>query len=291
MRFNHFSFGGKSVSMILAAACLTLGLAGRAKAVTTPYSVDFTTGGQTTDFVGATTGFAGAQPTWALTGTPTVWQNVMPLPGDGQIGQTSQAVSAPAVAGTNFTESTDFSVPSFNAGAGSMSFGLVALSDGPGTPIFSSAHYYTASVGISTGFDGNPAGTGDNLTIAASDGGYGTAIGSTTNPFTFQTGKLYKMQLTGTYDISGALSLTVSVIDDSTLATLGSVTSTPGAFTATPYSGSYFGLADAINNEASATVNFNNFNLGPEVAVPEPASISLLGLGAVALMARRRRRA
>src|SRR5258708_1404442 len=100
MRFNHFSFGGKSVSMILAAACLTLGLAGGAKAAFTPVSVNFNAGDQPTAFTGATTPNDGTWPaTWTVTGgTPPVWENVMPSFGNfGHVGITNQTVNTTGV--------------------------------------------------------------------------------------------------------------------------------------------------------------------------------------------------
>src|ERR1700722_19558210 len=132
MQVRSIRGGGKIILAGIAATCLSFGLAGTARGVTTPYSVDFTTGGQTTDFNSANlTSTPGWSPTWTLTSTPQ-WENVMPSLGSfGATGITNQTVTAPGAVGNNFVESTVFSLPNGVGSFRSASVGLAALGNNP----------------------------------------------------------------------------------------------------------------------------------------------------------------
>jgi hypothetical protein len=83
----------------------------------------------------------------------------------------------------------------------------------------------------------------------------------------------------------GQLVLSTTVVDTTNPSNTATLTSSA---LPSPRTGTYFGYADDGFWGDGGTINYDNFTLS---TVPEPASIGLLALGAVGLLARRRQKA
>ena len=102
------------------------------------------------------------------------------------------------------------------------------------------------------------------------------------------TGHKYRLTLEGTYS-GGTLTLTGTLLDTDTASSI-----TVSGTDTTPLSGDHFGYrvsaykATTGGTDPSVTADFDNFSLEGQ-GVPEPTSLSLLGMSAVVVALRRRR--
>lgn len=97
----------------------------------------------------------------------------------------------------------------------------------------------------------------------------------------------YRLTLQGTY-VGGALNMSLTLVNLTTPdPETGSAIDTISGTDPTPLTGTHFGYRNRTNDAGEVQVKFDNFT----VAVPEPSTVGLLGLGVVGLLARRRRSA
>jgi len=199
----------------------------------------------------------------------------------GQGANISAAVPITDAPGNGFVVSTNFRLDSFSAGgsASTLNFALAAL--GTSTNFSTGSNYrlfYTQFGGGNTG----------KLTIGEI-GATGTAVsGASTGTLTPVAGLEVTLTFTGTYS---GVTLTLSGTLNS-----GATTLTVGAVDATPLTGTNFGYRTALNAQlgtaqtgpipSTLDVRYDNFSVS---AVPEPASIAGLAIGAMAMLGRRRR--
>lgn len=251
----------------LMVACLTVGLAAQAKgAVVAPYSP-----ADMTDF---TKGATGSGSTWTSTFEDNLW--------DGVGGSTGTAVvDTTGVAGQNFTVKTDLQVKSW--GGSALISGLVALAQSENIGgDWSNTRFYAATLR----FDGS----GQSLDISTNNPSYyGTSLvtgGGKPVAWAAVNGT-YALTMNGVYDASGNLTLSATLVDKADSANTLTVT-TPQIAAADISSGTMFGLRDA-GYWGGGDVQYGNFSIN--ASVPEPASMGLLGLGGLSLLARRRKSA
>lgn len=249
-------YAHKVLGMAVLAAALALGAATAHGSVITPYVNDFSTS------VGDFTATTGAQ--WTLTGTGTYKNRTT----SADLAMSSVVdvsdLGGPAATADDFTLTTSFIIRSY-VGANT-TFGFAAL--GNSTALSS---FYLADV------QGN-----GTMRLYRINSGGNTALTSTTFAGgTLQTGVEYTLTLDGTYNDLGDLTLDL-LLSSPTLST--SINST--LLAANVYQGRYFGLRDRSSGAGSRLdVDFLGLSI-----VPEPATLALLGLGAAATVALRRRR-
>jgi hypothetical protein len=104
--------------------------------------------------------------------------------------------------------------------------------------------------------------------------------------------KAYQLDVVGMYDSLSRLLITATVTEVGAPANTATSTFTTGANIsspdASPRTGSYFGFYTSFSGAATEVTNFDNLSV---TLVPEPASLTLLGLAAIGLCTRRSRMA
>ena len=259
-------------------ACVAAFMTGAAHGqVIAPYSVDFN--GDSGALTTSTTPSGG--------GVSAIWSS----PGGGGLLATftgsgagvsymdaSVQVTNLGTTASNFVESTDFSVTSNtpgNAGRGFLVFGALGDHTANFRP-FGENSYSGYIVTFGTNVN-----NGDQE-IDKYSGGAAIAGGNGFMSSPFVAGDLYHLTLTGTYDVSGDLTLSFTVTDTTNPFT-STVTTTTPVSSASALTGQFFGFEVGNTNDANSTVLFNNFSITTGDAVPEPSSYALLMLGGAAL--------
>ena len=194
----------------------------------------------------------------------------------------SASVSLTDAPTNGFSISTDFRLESFAAGgsASTINFGLAALANNPN---FSTGSSYRLLYTPYTT-------TGAGKLSLGEIGATGTAVAdSSTGTLTAVNGLTGTITFTGTYNNLGHLTLNGTLVS-------GATTLTVTATDTSPLAGTLFGYRSALNaqlpsagaaQQTSLDVRYDNFT---SATVPEPGSLAAVGLGATALLARRRRR-
>jgi hypothetical protein len=235
------------------------------------YENDFSTTGFTTETAGAD---------WTVSSG--AYQNVF----TGNNATSSASVVVEGINGTSFTMSSRFTVNSFNPGtttaASTLGFGLM------GSDATFSGPYYLADFGY--GYDSG-ATTKGGLRILALGDSTGFTTSSTANNFDGNTTNLaiqedvtYTLMLTGTYNGSGHLDLSLGLFDSTGTTQFGtSATATD----LTPLLGTNFGYRNRNGSNSSTASNlnasFDNF-----AVIPEPSSLALLFIALTPLIWLRR---
>ncbi|HYE20830.1 MAG TPA: PEP-CTERM sorting domain-containing protein [Tepidisphaeraceae bacterium] len=271
-----------------------IALAGSAGAATVPFNENFdaATPGTTLPSPFVETNGAG-NANYSVVAGPTAGQEMQALmsattAASGTTGVPSNASAAvpfPGLPGTDFTVSTDFRIESFQSGGSgsTVNFGLAALG---------SVQNFSAGTNYRLLYTTTATGGVGKLTLSEFGGGTGlTGTLTSTGTLTPANGLAGTFTLTGTY-VGGSLTLTGTLSSPSLTNPL-TVTGTDTSVLA----GDYFGVRTALNAQlgssqagpltTSQDIRYDNFAVG---AVPEPGTLAVLGLGATALLARRRRR-
>lgn len=255
-------------------------LANTASAATVPYSTDFSSN------PGWTTGYTGTPTSSLPAATGGVWQVQLAR---GATGSTSEldSVQVTGLTTSGFYITADVtpiaSTDTFNDSVGVRFLANTTTAD---------VDSYVADFNIGSN---NPGSGRMRLVKFTSSGNTiypSTTVGNQGLIPNFSRTGSYHIEVTGTYNVSGALSIDYKVTDRNNAANFYDVTNllidgVVQAPDATPRTGSYFGVRSAIGGSgaASLAVNFDNFAVVPEPAMLVSAS-GLLGL----LMRRRARR-
>jgi hypothetical protein len=240
------------------------------------YSNDFSGTGSNVDFANETVPSVSAS--WSVGGGS---YNFVPGTTIGP-GTASQLISNSAVENTGFTIETKFTLTGddtkFNNGPSTLGFGVF----GNTSDFLATGQYYLVDFNF---VDSNAGSTEGLLRIFKSNGsGSFTTVGTTgsadvnagSNTLAIALDTAYTLRLTGSYNLSGHLTLTLSLMDAAGGTVLG--TSATGTDT-TPYKGDYFGYRNRIGTSGSGpVVQFDNYSIA---TVPEPAAAFLV-LGALA---------
>ncbi|MEX0744087.1 MAG: PEP-CTERM sorting domain-containing protein [Phycisphaeraceae bacterium] len=258
-----------------AAALMIAAGTGPAWAVTMPYSEDFNDG-TASDFDDSP-GSGTSNGTWSVGHNATFGSDAYNYTINSS-GTGRSLVSVDGAPESGFVLTTDFVINSAPTG-----------SDGFWT---AAAGYYLFGSGGSTETAGsyivdvqyaNPTtNTGDQARMRIHDlGGSGSlAVGDFGDGSVLDVGTIYTMTVTGDYD-GVNLDLSFTLTDGTTTTTISGTDTSPS-------------LADNVvlrhfagGSLNSTNVSYDNFN----IAVPEPASLALFGLGGLLMFARRRRAA
>src|SRR5690606_31635510 len=128
--------------------------------------------------------------------------------------------------------------------------------------------------------DGTPSITTGDIILQRADGTETKrVVANVLDTIDIEIGSPLTFRLEGTYNELGHLTLSFTISD-------GTATTTPVTLIDTdPLGGDYFGyrIRQVNGDDYSIGVNLDNFSI-----VPEPASLSLLGLGGLAMLRRRR---
>ena len=214
------------------------------------------------------------------------------------------AANAVTIAGWNFDDSSPNATNPNNLGS------APGFSASTGTGVYSTSAKSTPGFGVGsfggTDFNAVTPGATTNRDLAIQGG---SATGQTDNNGTYvqfqtsaagTTGLVFSYALRGTGTGFNLQTLTYSTNGGTSFSALGSVTTVPSTYVATAIQS--FTLPTATNNAASLIVRialsgatgqggnnrFDNVRFDGTQAVPEPASMAALGLGALALIRRRR---
>ena len=198
----------------------------------------------------------------------------------------SSGVQLSNVPGINFTLTTDAAIAARSVSPNnpnSANFGPTFLAPAANSANAERYNVYLASAGgAGAGRISLTEQTGSTTATLASSSG-GTAL-------TMAEGATYNFVITGTYAEQGnpasALTITATVTGSA-----GGSPQTISFVDTTPRTGSYFGYRTGLNvssaSASSATLNvtYDNF-----AVAPEPATLSLLGMGLITLLGKRQRR-
>lgn len=281
----------KTLAFVAVAAFTSVSFA----AVTTPYSTDFTgpNGSTPADWtVGIAYGVGDSDLATSFNIQNNALSFVASQSTSGAVGNLSafarvQVDAADPVAnGGNFiitSEVTPASLTIDTNGNKAFQAGLVALGSSGfgGTDALhgTSDHpFYWASLVLA--HDGTPSITTGDIILQRADGTETKrVVANVLDTIDIEIGSPLTFRLEGTYNELGHLTLSFTISD-------GTATTTPVTLIDTdPLGGDYFGyrIRQVNGDDYSIGVNLDNFSI-----VPEPASLSLLGLGGLAMLRRRR---
>lgn len=272
------------VPSLLAVVCMGLGLVAQVRGAT----IDFS-GGPTTYQPADLSDFAaGGGQSWT-TPTAGTWQDQYNSGGwyGGAGPWGANLLTTNGLAGSYFKMSADLTVTSYTgSGFWYTAFSLLGSQNqaGPGGNNTPDDWY-----GAALEWDGSSA----SLDILQQTPWYGQASIASAGPQaipSFATGTQYRLDVVGDYN-TGQLTLTATLTDLSNSANTVQVST---AALSSPFADAYFGYHDEMNQLGSSgitgVIQYSNFVLtNTAAAMPEPASLGLLSVGVLGLLARRRR--
>ena len=250
-----------------------------AVAATFPYTNDFSGVGANTDFPNE----GGGTTPWNVSGGT---YNVVDSNITGQVNTTASipVTGRPTGAGQAFVQSTQFTVNNFTGTPNFMTFGFATLSS-VAAP-YGSSNYYLSDLSFAD--DTVELGRLRILTQGTANADFVQGSNNdAVDPTALVVGTTYTLRLTGTYNGTGGLSMTLQLLDATGTTQIGSSVS---ASDPTPWAGDNFGYRNAGARVGTAmmsyNVSFDNFQV-----VPEPGTAAALAVACGAFVRRRRRAA
>jgi hypothetical protein len=253
-----------------------------ANAAVFPYTNDFSGVGANTDFPSE----SGGTTPWTVAGGT---YNIVDSNIAGQVNTTASipVTSRPTAGGEGFVQSTQFTVDALGGTPNFFTIGFAALATGPAPYPTASTNFYLADVDFAD--DTVEYGRMRILNQGAANADFVQGSNNDAiDPLDLVVGTTYTLRLTGTYNGTGGLAMTLGLFDAAGTTQIGSTVS---ATDPTPLAGDHFGYRNAAARVGTASVNydvsFDNFQV---IAVPEPTALALAGAAAGLLALRRRRR-